>query len=429
METTAKQGMVAGRWLSDPSATATAIDESVKIRREPTASTPGGELARRRYQRGTILFSQRRQVWLGRYREDIIQADGSTVRTRPQIVLGTKKELPTQRLAARKLDEILSRINDTTYQPTRIATIAEFAERFREEVLAKRKASTIRSANSHFDAHILPQLGKLRLDQIGPENQQIFVNSLLDASRKTVLNVLSTLSAMLTTAKNWGYSARQIEIKKLALPERNSYVAPHFTRSQIESILNLAGEPWRSFFILLALTGMRAGEALGLQWEDIDFEHRCIHIRRSAWYGRIQSTKSTISAAPITLPVVLASVLGEYRKEWKPNAQGFLFTTRNGRPPSSNNVVEHRLWPILDGLNIPRCGLHAFRHSVASFIVDAGYAPEVAQQQLRHSNARTTLGYIHFRPGVTEQAMADVAGSLKLDVVGRGKGVGSQYIQ
>ena len=379
-------------------------------------------MARRRYQKGMVLFNQTRQVWLGRYREDIIQADGSTVRTRPQIVLGTKKELPTQRLAVRKLDEVLSRINDYSYQPIRIATVAEFAKRFREEVLSRRKPSTVRSAVSHFEAHILPQLGKLRLDQIGPENQQIFINSLDGASRKTVLNVLSTLSAMLSTAKNWGYSAREIDLKKLVLPDRNSYVAPHFTLSQVESIFNLAQEPWRTFFVVLAMTGMRAGETLGLQWADIDFNHNCIHIRRSAWYGKVQSTKSKTSSAPITLPGALASVLSEYKKEWKPNAQGFLFTTRNGRPPSSNKVVEYQLWPILDALNIPRCGLHAFRHSVASFIVDAGYAPEVAQQQLRHSNARTTLGYVHLRGGITEQAMADISNSLKLDAVGRGQG-------
>lgn len=386
-------------------------------------------MARRRYQKGTILFSERRQVWLGRYREDVIQADGTTVRTRPQIVLGTKKELPTQRLAARKLDEVLSRINAFSYQPTRIATVAEFAKRFREEVLAKRKPSTIVSANSHFEAHILPQLGKLRLDQIGPENQQIFINSLDGASRKTVLNILSTLSAMLTTAKNWGYSTREVELKRLVLPDRNSYVAPHFTRSQVESILGLAQDPWRTLFIVLAMTGMRAGEILGLQWGDIDFDHSCIHIRRSAWYGKVQSTKSKTSSAPITLPEALASVLSAFKSEWKPNGQGFLFTTRNGRPPSSNKVVEYQLWPILDALNIPRCGLHAFRHSVASFIVDAGYSPEVAQQQLRHSNARTTLRYVHLRGGITEQAMTDVSNSLKLDAVGRGIGKGSSYIQ
>ncbi len=152
--------------------------------------------------RAEILCSKSRQVWLGRYREDVIQADGNIVRTRPQIVLSTKKELPTRRLAARKLDEILSRKNDYSYQPTRIATIAEFAKRWCKEVVAQRKPSTVRSANSHLNLHIIPQLGKLRLDQMGPENQQLFVNNLHGASRKTVLNILSTLSSMPTTAEN-----------------------------------------------------------------------------------------------------------------------------------------------------------------------------------------------------------------------------------
>lgn len=41
-------------------------------------------------------------------------------------------------------------------------------------------------------------------------------------------------------------------------------------------------------FTILAMTGMRAGEMLGLQWGDIDFAAACIHIRRSAWYGNVQ---------------------------------------------------------------------------------------------------------------------------------------------
>jgi len=386
-------------------------------------------LARRRYQKGQIIFSKRRQMWLGRYREDVIRSDGRVIRTRPQVELGTKKDLPTQRLAARKLDELLARINNYSYQPTRIATVAEFATRWREEVLAKRKPSTVCSANCHLNARILPQLGKLRLDQIGPENQQLFVNQLIGASRKTVLNILSTLSSMLTTAKNWGYAVRELKVGKLVLPERNTHVAAHFTRQQVESIFTLAQDPWRTFFILLAMTGLRAGEALGLQWADIDHEHRCIHVCRSAWRGKAQSTKSKGSAAPVALPTPLAAVLADYQKKWKPNPEGFLFVTRNGRPPSSNKVVEYQLWPILDALGISRCGLHAFRHSVASFIVDAGYSIEVAQQQLRHSSPRTTLGYTHFRGGATQQAMENVSASLKLDAVGRVADKGSQYIQ
>lgn len=386
-------------------------------------------MARRRYQTGQILFSTKRKVWLARYREDVIRPDGSIVRTRPQVVLGTKTELPTLRLAARKLDEILSRINDSAYQPTRIATVAEFAERWRREVLSKRKSSTRLSANSHLDSRILPELGKLRLDQLGPENQQIFANSLIGASRKTVLNILSTLSSMVRTAKDWGYACRSIEFGKLVLPQRTAHVPAHFTRSQLESILKLAQQPWRTLFVLLAMTGLRAGEALGLQWGDVDFEHHCIHVRRSAWCGKAQSTKSKASAAPITLPAVLADALLDYKATWKANPEGYLFVTRNARPPSSNKVVEYQLWPVLDALSIPRCGLHAFRHTVASLIVDAGYGPEVAQQQLRHTDSRTTLGYIHLRRGVTEQAMADVTNSLKLDAVGREVKAGDQYIQ
>ena len=124
----------------------------------------------------------------------------------------------------------------------------------------------------------------------------------------------------------------------------------------------------------------------------------------------------------MTLPDALAVVLREYRSLSNANPDGWLFTTRNNRPPSSNKVVEYRLWPIIDALDIPRCGLHAFRHSVASFIVDADYSPEVAKQQLRHTDARTTLNYIHLRGGITEQAMTDVANSPKLDVVGRNSG-------
>ena len=50
---------------------------------------------------------------------------------------------------------------------------------------------------------------------------------------------------------------------------------------------------------------------------------------------------------------------------------------------------------------------------------DAGYRVEIAQQQLRYSNVRTTLGYVHFRGGVTQQAMASDRAPAKARVSGR----------
>lgn len=181
------------------------------------------------------------------------------------------------------------------------------------------------------------------------------------------------------------------------------------------STIAAAKEPWRTLFSILAMTGLRAGEALGLQWGDIDFERRMIYVRRSAWYGRIQTPKSKNSEAVLPMPEPLAAVLKGYQEQWKPNPSGFLFVTRNGRPPSSNKVVECRLWPILNQLKIPRCGLHAFRHTVASLLVDTGAAVTVAQAQLRHSDAKTTLGYTHLLGDSHRRAMEKVASVLDLN--------------
>jgi hypothetical protein len=102
-----------------------------------------------------------------------------------------------------------------------VATVAEFAERWREQVLSQRKPSTRKAAESHLGACIIPRLGKLRLDDLGVENQQMFVGYLAErVSRKTVVNVVGTLSSMLNTAKNWGYICEGVSISRLLLPER-----------------------------------------------------------------------------------------------------------------------------------------------------------------------------------------------------------------
>lgn len=62
----------------------------------------------------------------------------------------------------------------------------------------------------------------------------------------------------------------------------------------------------------------------------------------------------------------------------------------------ANNVVQRHLWPFLDKLEIPCCGLKAFRHMHASLLVDGDAPVTVAQAQLGHADPRVTLGiYTH----------------------------------
>jgi integrase len=223
-------------------------------------------MARKRYQKGYVYLDGKN--WKGRYREDVITVEG-TRRVRREVILGTKRDVPTKHLAERRMEVVLARINGFDYRPGRVATFGEFLERWKSEILTKQQPSSARAVKSHLKCHIVPQLGKLRLEQFGVENQQSFVTRVFGkgVSRKSVLNVLGTLSSILSTARDWGYNCEQIDVSRLRLPPRSMrHEAAHFTIDQLQRILSIAEEPWRTLYCLLTMEGLRAGEALGLQW-------------------------------------------------------------------------------------------------------------------------------------------------------------------
>lgn len=374
-------------------------------------------MARRRYQKGRVfLRGKKNDVWVGRWREDVVEADGTVRRVERSQVLGTKRELPTKRLAERRMELKLTRINSPDYRPGRMATLQDFAGKWRVEVLAQRKPSSVRAAESHLKTHILPQLGRLRLDEVSREHQQVFVTRLSQkVSRKTVLNVLGTLSSMLNTARRWGYICEKVEGSELVLPqEKVKPEARFFTPEQARKVIAAALEPFGTMFAVVAMTGIRAGELLALKVDDLDFAGRKIFIRRSVNQGHVQTVKSKASQKPLPMPGPLASILEDYLKSRRESPERWLFATGRGTVFSANNVVQRKLWPILDALKIPRCGLHAFRHTHSSLLLEVGAPPQVAQAQLRHSDPRITLGiYSHVIGDSQRNAVEKVAEILR----------------
>ncbi len=370
-------------------------------------------MARRRFQNGCVFLRGKNPVWVGRYREDIVGPDGHPVRVLKSVVLGTKKELPTKRMAERRMEQELARINAPSYRPGRVATLEEFSERWKREVLSKRKPSTIHAAKSHLKNQILPFLGKMKLGDIGVENQQSFVTRLSGTvSRKTLLNVLGTLSSILTTAQNWGYICEGLKFSKLVLPERSiQEQARTFTPELARVIIAEAKGQYRVMFAIAAMAGLRAGEILGLQTGDFDLEQNLLTVRRSVWRGKVQTPKTINSQAVLPLPNALVGIVREHvttlKSEW-------LFLNRRGKLHCrAENVVRQALWPILDKLGIPRCGFHAFRHLHSSLLLSSGAAPQVAQKQLRHSDARITLEiYGHVIGDSQREAVEKVASIL-----------------
>jgi integrase len=330
------------------------------------------------------------------------------------MILGAVSELKTKRIAQRLLDPILARINSFDYRPSRVTTLEKFADTWEVQVLTHQKPSSVKAAKSHLKTYIRKHLGKVLLHELTPQIQQNFVTLLSQkVSRKTCLNILGTLSSMMRTAKSWGYCSQAITTGELALPADEIHNEPRFfTGEQARKIITVASDPWRTMFAIAAMTGLRVGEVVGLQKADLDFEGRVIHVRRSAWYGRVQTVKSKASQAPVAMAGALATLLREFLTTWKENPEGFLFLNRNGRPYAANKVVEYGLWPVLDRLKIKRAGMHAFRHCHASLLMDVGANPTVTKDQMRHSDARITLGIYSHAVGDSQRDAVDKVGEL-----------------
>jgi integrase len=388
-------------------------------------------LARRRYQKGSLHLIGNQ--WKARWREDVIGPEGSLQRVRRQACF-PRAQFPTKKLAQRQFDLVLARINDLGYRPGRIAGFETFIERWKAEVLVQREVSTQRAALWHLRRYLVPAFRGFTIDQIGQEQAQMLISSLAGrVSAKTAVNIMGTLSTILKTAKSWGYTASELNWKELTMPRRTERPRRRFfSAEQAAMIINRArdrwpDEPWWLLFQLAAMTGMREGEILGLKWTDIDFSAKLIFVRRKVWYGHVGAPKTVTSERVLPLPQSLASGLRAYLDRWTPNRDNWLFATRTGKPVMPQHVVQRKLWQVLDDLKIPRCGLHAFRHTHASMLVDAGAPMTVARDQLGHTDMRLTLAvYSHVISDAQRTAVDQLA--ARLDADGRAPEHNNSYI-
>ncbi|HXW55542.1 MAG TPA: site-specific integrase [Candidatus Cybelea sp.] len=243
------------------------------------------------------------------------------------------------------------------------------------------------------------------------------------------MNVVATLSAILNTAKRWGYICEGVDFNRLAFPARGERTrARFFTAEQARCIIEESKEPFATIFAVAAMTAMRPGELLGLKVEDLDFGRGIIFVRRSAWYSKLQSPKNEGSIRALPMPKPLALRLRAYLQSWKPNSHSLLFATSKDTPLCANNVVQRHLWLVLDKLEIPRCGLKAFRHMHASLLIDGGAPVTVAQAQLGHADPRVTLGiYSHVIGESHRNAVEKIA--VVLDPSGPQEQIISKWVQ
>ncbi|HEY6388452.1 MAG TPA: tyrosine-type recombinase/integrase [Candidatus Acidoferrum sp.] len=373
-------------------------------------------MAKRRFQQG-LLKKENGHFYSFFYR-DQTKPDGTSKSVFTRIELGKVGKI-SDLSAQREHDRLRQQINrERGSVPTapKGETFAEVAKTYMTDIGPQLSISTVRQRSSHLNAHLAPRFGSIALMAIDVPTLQRFVTDLSTTlSRKSILNVLGTLNAVLSYAKKCGIRVPEIPERSLVIAgDRDGTEAVYFKTADVQRIIVEAREPYRTIFVLAAVTGLRAGELLGLTVGDIDFDRLMICPRRQAddrtRILRELKTKKSRTAVPITKET--ATLLRSYLKlHWRSNPRGLLFPNRTGRPCKRANVVTFGLHPILKKLGLPkhRAGLHAFRHGLGTALADSGASPAIVQRTLRHSDIKTTLRfYVHADADSQRTALANI---------------------
>ncbi|MFZ0521028.1 MAG: site-specific integrase [Candidatus Acidiferrales bacterium] len=356
-------------------------------------------MTRRTYQQGYVsapIHTRRGTAFKIRYR--VRTLDGRW-KQKSETLYG----LPGRRAARSALGQ---RIQTASTAVPGIAglTIREFTESYWKPYLDRRcvKPSTMASYNSALELHILPAFGDCQMSEVVPLHVEQFLQTKLKAglSPKTTRNLLGVLQGLFSLAVDNDLLTRS-PIRNRHKPTVRRIEKPIWSPIQMRDILENTPDKYRVVFQVLALTGARTGEVLGLQWKHVDLEKAQLRIEQSFWRGLLVAPKTKDSVRTINMSEVLVEALRRHREASDiKGSNDFVFCKRDGSPLHPDVLRKDVLYPVLDRLRISRpsrtSGFHAFRHSVGSLINAETGNLKLAQKLLGHSNINMTADvYTH----------------------------------
>ena len=294
------------------------------------------------------------------------------------------------------------------------------------------KPSTIKDYEILFENHIKSGFENLLVTEITRGTVKDFLRGKLNEgySRSTVNHLKSVISGVLTTAMddeliqaNPALGLKGI-LKKRSKPEDE--IDP-LTDAELNLLLKTVYQSEKlkdhfCLFLLLARTGMRIGEALALQWGDIDFNGRFIQVRRSVVRGVVSTPKSGKSRrVDMSLQLTEAMKNHEGQSKVKGLALGFgglpefVFTNETGNMLDKNNWRRRVFNKALKDAKLRTIRIHDLRHTYATLRIQKGDNIADVSGQLGHHSAKLTLDvYHHWIPGQKKGEVDGLDSSLFL---------------
>lgn len=337
----------------------------------------------------------------------------------------------------------------------------DYAEKQMEQTSYERCESALRTI-------ILPALGHMKLSAIKPLHIQKLYDSMLkngyekngkqySYNPNTVKRVHQIISSSLNTAVYWQL-IEDNPCKRVKPPKVEKQVdVKHFTLEQAQAFLEYLDEPYtityrgrqkhdgspsdqyheersiplqfRVFFNIALTSGCRRGEMLALKWDDVDYAHNTVEIRKSAARVKegiiIKAPKTFSSNRIVTLPADCMKLLKrleiqqkEYRLQvgeyWK--GEGHIFTQDDGSImdiSTPNKVFKKIIRRYNEDINhqekLPEITLHGLRHTSATLLIAQNIDVKTVSGRLGHSETSTTMNiYAHSLAKRDEEAAASL---------------------
>ncbi len=309
-------------------------------------------------------------------------------------------------------------------RPLSSVTVASYYEPwivgYRGRTARGLEESTRTVYETSFRLYILPlPIGRLRMRDLAAPDIRDWLGQLerRGSSPSTIRRAKAALSVMLACAvedgdlgSNPATGVRYVPSASAKRQHPKRRPRP-LTAVDVVAILNAMPLQWRAFFTLLAQTGVRIGELLGLTWANVhlgDDPH--IMVAEQVYRGERKKLKTDASRARVPLSPSMASWLVELRPESPGNAP--VFPSATGGPLNYANVYNRVLRPALEksGLAVKvgekkngrpvwdyqGIAFHAFRKACGSLLLAHGKSLKQVQGWLRHSQLTTTMNvYIH----------------------------------
>jgi integrase len=294
------------------------------------------------------------------------------------------------------------------------------------------RPSTRKSYQEHINLYLVPHLGRVRLRDLTATHIDSMISTIgSDQTRRLSPTTIRRIHATLRAALNTAVRRQLLSVNpatQVELPPRRRTTVAVWTPTQLRDFLiAIQDDRLYPLYHLVALTGLRRGEAIGLRWSDLDLERhvltvnqQVVQIDRVKHIGppKTNAGQRVVPLDPGTAALLEARRAAQQveRDRWGAGwtETGHVFTSEDGSLLSPDYVTRH-FRRLVKAAGLPELRLHGLRHTNASLGLAAGVAMKVVSERLGHSAIAVTADlYTHVVPVVAQQAANAIADLVAL---------------